>query len=440
MKKCVMGPGIRGYSTPMRISHLSVALFALAAGALGFSWETQGVGGQGAKQGPGLEWRTLDGQVLFRAMDQAPGEEVDPMPATRMRPVGLAPFPALEEGKDLAELTLLPGDRMWVRVVGGDAEALMVEGAGKTRLKVPIDRILTLEYPGRRSATGLFERPESGDRLYRRVGSTVDRVDGVLLGFSEQGVAMETSLGERVFPWGEVVGLTIEPLGEVLESNPRIGGSGNAKSSSAKGDIVLLDLTCGSRLRGQLKAIGKTGVTVTVPGAEWNIPHPWVRDFLWLNGSFEFLSWLPPVDADNARSPFDPPGSEPLGMVWPHRVDRAVGGGVLRAGGRTWSHGIGVHAPSHLTWELTGKDKFLRLSAGLDDTAQRAGKGGSVTFEVRVDGEQAWASGLRRGGGPLVTPDPISIEGAKKLELIVTDGGDGPVLDRAAWLEPMLVR
>lgn len=131
-------------------------------------------------------------------------------------------------------------------------------------------------------------------------------------------------------------------------------------------------------------------------------------------------------------------------MVWPHRIDRGVTGDRLLAGGRTWTQGIGVHAPSHLSWNLDGADCRLMLMAGLDDSARRPRGdgglgGGTVEFRVLVDGEQAWTSGVINADSGVVQPDPIDLSGAKTLELVVTDGGDGPVLDRANWLRPLLV-
>ena len=414
-----------GYLAGMRRPTLTAlgATFLLLGLASTFSWGTA----QGPNKGPSLEWRSLGGDVRRMGLDETPGGSLEALFGTWMRPVGLAPWQPVD-GSNAAWVGLPQGDRLQCLVLGGDAMSLQVQGAGQTGLQIPIDGMLSLEFPGRRPEVGLLEAAPQGDRLYRLSGSNMDRVDGVLTGFSEQGIGMETSLGDRVFPWGEVVALFIEPLGD-----------GQDDATQGPG-ISLVDLVCGSRLRGQLKSIDESAVTLTQFGLDWRIPYPWIREMTRLDDRFKFLSWVEPLDEGPARSPFDPPGSEPVGMVWPHRLDRTVSGGWLTAGGRVWSHGIGVHAPSQLRWELDGTYCSLRLSAGLDDTARRAGMAGSVTFAVHVDGQQVWSSGIRRGGEPVLTPEAIDLTGAKMLELIVTDGGDGPVLDRAAWLSPILIR
>ena len=57
-----------------------------------------------------------------------------------------------------------------------------------------------------------------------------------------------------------------------------------------------------------------------------------------------------PADAGNS-SPF---GDE-LGFVWPMRVDRNCRGGLLSVGGVVFDRGLGVHAPSRLTWDVGGE-------------------------------------------------------------------------------------
>ncbi|MCB9908057.1 MAG: NPCBM/NEW2 domain-containing protein [Planctomycetes bacterium] len=377
--------------------------------------------------GPALEWRNLEGEVRVMPLDQTPGDALEGLFGTWMQPVGLAPLES-EAGPDRADLSLLGGDHLLGRIEGGDAESLRVICPGPTRLSLPVDALRSVVFPARRTGSGALQAPDAGDRLYRRVGDAMDRIDGVLVGFSDQGIELETSLGSRVFAWGEVVALFIEAL-DTPDAEP-----------SGAGPQVLLDLTCGSRLHGTLASIQTQGILLERQGDRWLIPHAWIRELTVLDGSFRYLSWLTPVDSGDLRSPFDPPGSPPLGMVWPHRVDRTVNGDLLTVGGRVWTHGLGVHAPSRLRWKLDGSDCWLRLAAALDDSALRSERSGSVLFQVLVDDKEVWSSGIRRGGQPAISPDPIDLRGATRLELVVTDGGDGPVLDRAAWLGPILVR
>ncbi|MEZ6018593.1 MAG: NPCBM/NEW2 domain-containing protein [Planctomycetota bacterium] len=216
----------------------------------------------------------------------------------------------------------------------------------------------------------------------------LDKVDGVLMGFSDQGVLFDTSLGDRVFAWGEVVHLYIEPLEE---------------PQPVDGTEALVDLHGGGMLRGVLRSIDATGIELGSGFGTWKVPYAWIREMALLDGSFRYLTWLTPEASEAPRSPFDAPDSPPLGMVWPMRVDRSVTGDLLRAGGRVWSHGLGVHAPSRLRWKLDGGDCWLRLTAGLEDSAVRGDQAGTVRFSVWVDGKEVWDSGLRRGGEATLT-------------------------------------
>ena len=412
----------------------SLRFAALAAGLAWVAWGVpaatfgQSQGGPSAPAGgPHLEWRSLEGTVARMELTQSDLAQASNFPGVWMKPIGFSPFPRLE-GEEVAEVGLIGGDHVRARALGGDEEALALEGSGGRKLRVSIDRLESLQFPERHQDLIALERPPQGDRLYRRTGQAIDRVDGVLLGFSEQGIAMESALGERVFAWGEVVALFIEPLGDGLD------GPGEDSEQ------VVVHLTCGSRLRGALQGLESDELVLAASVGEWRIPYAWLHEMMRLDGSFQVLSWLPRAAQEEVRSPFDPPGAEPLGMVWEPQVDRTVHRELLRAGGRQWSLGLGVHAPSRLRWELDGTDCFLRFSAGLDESARRGEAMGSVEFQVWLDGEPVWSSGVRQGDQAPVTPDPISLRGAKTLELVVTDGGDGPVLDRAAWLEPLLIR
>ncbi len=418
-----------GYLGAMRIP--AITLFMLASALVA-------VASTGTQEGPGgkLTWRALDGTTRQTPIDQAPGAKLQDWMGPWMTPEGLQP-PAPVHGADRMVVELIGGDRVFCKAAGGDGGALSVLAAGETALSLSIDQLANLEFPERRAGRGGLEPAPEGDRLYRLAGRGLDRVDGVLVGFSPEGVRFEGRLGEKLYPWAEVVGLFIE----ALEAGPMTSGT-------PENPVALVEWTDGSRMRGRLVGLGSEGLELA-PIAEfelpnWTIPLAAVREMVLLDGSFRFLAWQPIADSGPTRSPFDPPGVEPLGMVWPHRIDRSVTGEVLRAGGRAWTQGSGVHASSHQTWKLDGSDCALALMAGLDDSSRRnAGEssvaGGVVEFRVLVDGEQVWTSGVINGDIGVVQPDPIDLTGAKTLELVVTDGGDGPVLDRANWLRPLLI-
>lgn len=107
---------------------------------------------------------------------------------------------------------------------------------------------------------------------------------------------------------------------------------------------------------------------------------------------------------------------------------------ILANGGRIFRHGFFAHAPSTLTWNLTG-EKWTRFSgsAGLPD-----GRDGSVGFTIEGDGKVLWKSGLILEGKS--ESFRIDLRGVRSLTLRADDGGDGRSTDWALWLEPTLIR
>jgi alpha-galactosidase len=136
------------------------------------------------------------------------------------------------------------------------------------------------------------------------------------------------------------------------------------------------------------------------------------------------------------------PSGDDLGMKWSYQIDRAVTGGALRAGGRAWRRGIGVHAPSRLEWTLDGAWSALRGSVAIDDSVLLLGSRGSVQFRVYVDGhtEPAWSSGRVQGGGSPIEIPALALKGVHQLALEVDMDDKLYVADRADWLRLRLVR
>ena len=151
-----------------------------------------------------------------------------------------------------------------------------------------------------------------------------------------------------------------------------------------------------------------------------------------LGGRVEYLSDLKP--ASYRHIPF-------LSLSWPYAADRSVLQGQLRASGKLYAKGLGMHSPARITYDLKGSYRRFQAELAIDD---EAGQGGSVVFRVFVDdGSGAWqeraTSETIRGGEP---PVPISVDlaGAKRISLLVDYADRGDELDHADWLNARLVR
>ena len=335
--------------------------------------------------------------------------------------------PAAADGA-LGRVELAGGDRISGRIVGGEGETLTVELAGGVRLPLRIDRLASLVFRERVPAAFAQDLlpPSEGDRVYRVSGASLDRIDGTVEEFTPEGVRFESRLlGSRVFAWEELAALFVEVLGEEVDAPP-------------EGIPAAVDLVDLSRVRGTLSGLDEDGCRLSVAGdAEIRIPWERVEELLVVDGKLQFLSELPPAGEEGHGTPFD----DDLGMRWPHRLDRAVVGGPLRAAGREYARGIGMHAPSRVRWELDGSWSSLRGKVAIDDSVLRNAEAarGAVVFRLHGDGEVLWESGILRGGdAPLPLPR-ISIEGVRELVLEADPAGDFAG-DRADWLRVLLAR
>ena len=129
--------------------------------------------------------------------------------------------------------------------------------------------------------------------------------------------------------------------------------------------------------------------------------------------------WADTLDLKNVTQDYGVPGA-----------GKSVDGNPLTLGGTVYPHGIGTHANSRLLIDLKGVAVKFEALAGVDD--EKKGSAASVTFQVFVDGKKKTETKILRGGN---APVPISVDltGAKRLTLVVTDGGDGIDSDHADW-------
>ncbi|MBN2293418.1 MAG: NPCBM/NEW2 domain-containing protein [Pirellulales bacterium] len=104
----------------------------------------------------------------------------------------------------------------------------------------------------------------------------------------------------------------------------------------------------------------------------------------------------------------------------------------LIVGGKAYARGIGMHAPGEVVVDLDGEFARFDSAIGLQD-----GNDGSVVFQVYVDDEKKFDSGIvrRKDGLKKVTVD---VRSGSELRLVVTDAGDGLRCDAANWVDVRL--
>ncbi len=106
---------------------------------------------------------------------------------------------------------------------------------------------------------------------------------------------------------------------------------------------------------------------------------------------------------------------------------RSVAGKALTLNGKEYEHGIGTHARSEMMIDLKGQATKFTATVGVDDGA---GKSGSVTFQVWVNGKKITDTG-RVCGGEKAKVLEVDLTGSKRMIIRVGNAGDGNGMDHA---------
>ena len=368
-----------------------------------------------------VQLESLEGVVREVELDEFKTDDPRELGAQLVR------FSGLKQGQPLrgfiGEFQLASGDRLLANVLDGEAETLELKLLGEVQFSLSIDSLRSVRFAERIPAgwASRLEPASEGDRLYRKTRAGLDRIDGTLVAFSKSGVTFDGALGEQLFEWKEVAALFIEVFEE-------------EESSSLAGEVpVVVDLVDSSRLAGALISLDEDLLKLRFEGSELELATWSVAEVLVDDGKLQFLSDLTPVRVEEG-SPF----GDDLGMQWPYRVDRSVTGEPLRVGGEVHRRGLGVHAPSKLTWNLDGQWTKLRGMVALDDQVRRLPAEGSVIFRILLDGKKAWESGILHGGDSPAPIPAIELKGAAKLTLEVDMATEFHVADRADWIRVLL--
>ena len=181
---------------------------------------------------------------------------------------------------------------------------------------------------------------------------------------------------------------------------------------------------------------GATGGSLSVPAFEADAANIWLRLYLTVvDAQGQSATATRDIYPHTQVSDLTPVGmpQNGLGPIEKNRNNgdaAADDGGPLTLDRIPYAKGLGVHAPSELSYDLGGacSGRFL-ADVGVDGSM---GDQGSVVFQVLLDGAKEFDSGTMRGGEQRKTIN-LNVAGKKELKLVVTNGGDGNVSDRADW-------
>ncbi|WP_246055135.1 glycoside hydrolase family 2 TIM barrel-domain containing protein [Pseudalkalibacillus caeni] len=118
--------------------------------------------------------------------------------------------------------------------------------------------------------------------------------------------------------------------------------------------------------------------------------------------------------------------------------DKSVDGNPITLktedGEKIFEKGIGTHANSEIIYDISGKGyKNFEARVGVDQE-MKGRTLASIVFEVYLDGEKVYDSGLMKIDTPSKQVN-INLEGKKELKLVVTDSGDNNSEDHADWAD-----
>jgi hypothetical protein len=193
--------------------------------------------------------------------------------------------------------------------------------------------------------------------------------------------------------------------------------------------------TDGTRLNGIIKKADSGTVNLkSVYGEDFNVKQENISRIYFKSARITYLSDIEPVSVKEYPTIYDPKN---IFFPWKYKNDRNVlNTDLIAMKGKRFYKGLGVHANCELVYKLgEGYKRFIAL-AGIDDSA---GPKATVQFVVYLDDKKVYESKvLKWGDNPVVVY--VNIENGKELKLILNDGGDLHILDRAAWGDARLIK
>lgn len=361
---------------------------------------------------------------------------------------------SLSDTPDGTQVLLADGSLIVASDVQLDGESLIVRAnlfgevddfsiAGISRIPVSTVRAVVFRVPLRGAdRDALFNRIESAagieDQLWLANG---DVLKGTLAKLTRERsgdrpgpmqVTMTTSAGDVTIGPDEPQGKLLEKVQAVI-FNPSL-----VRKISADGSFMLLGLSDGSRLYVQQFDPRKKQATFKLRCGTELQSHP--DEDIWrklaslqsFGPHVRYLSDLDPAPNSYRHTPL-------VGRTWPLGEDANVTGGKLRAGGKFFAKGLGMHSSSRAVYVLDQPYARLEAELSIDESA---GNSGSVNFLVAHDAggkfQIVHKSEIIRGGD---SPTFLSIDltGARRLAIFVEPADRGDVLDRANWGSARLI-
>lgn len=324
--------------------------------------------------------------------------------------------------KNQYEFTLNNNDIIRADLKEGLKNGLIIKSPSLGKIQLKFDHLLMIKSLATIPAPKLSPETKEEDMVYLFNG---DKDKGTIMGINTETLTIKSSLydKEKVYPMRDISGITFCQI--------------TKPPQEPEGPVGILICQNGSRLTGKIQKLQDKVLYFDSPyGTPYQLAQDMIAHIYFKNARCVYLSDLEPTQVKEYNSvSAQPPGTTPF--LWPYQKDKSVvKGEIISLQGKRYYKGLGIHANCELTYKLDSLYKRFFSMIGLDD---ESGKGGSVKFAVYLDKRKAYESELIKWGDKPKKVD-LNVENAQELRLVVTDGGDWLILDRAAWAGARLIK
>jgi hypothetical protein len=359
--------------------------------------------------------------VLLRGLDEH-GAAVTTIPSQNVHTVGLDRFLELTRAVPIRQnpstfvLRLRNGDLLAGEPVSLAGESIVWREDVTGETKVPLRDAISFRRAGTTDARPPTPSPDDAVKL-----ANGDAVHGVMLDLTGSSVSIQPAAG------GDVTPIPLASVNEVEFASLGGAAATTAATESASKPAFRVHLSDQSILTAATVHGDDSTMHLSSPSAPArDIPLSDIESIEQINGPVVWLSSLLPTE--NVQTSF-------LEAEYPARFDRTVLGGPIQFADRIFTHGIGVHAYSRLSWSIDPSDNHFRTQYAVDGDAPYA----DVTVQIKLDGQSAhWRKGFRAGElSPVIDLD---LKGKHTLTLEVIDSQNEGVQARLNWIEPAFLR
>ncbi len=298
---------------------------------------------------------------------------------------------------------------------------VLTDLVGTVRLPLEIVRGVVFQPPARRELRDRLSaqvRSAEGD-TDRLILTNGDQLTGTVVGLEELKILLETDAGSTKIEVDKIAALVFNPT--LLAPND----THSLRSLVGLRDGTLLVATSLSAAKDTMWAKLTAGVEI-----ESDTPGE-IVSLQTLGGQATYLSDM--TEHRFRHIPY-------LDLSWTFHKDHNVLGGRLRAGGRLYNKGLGMHSAARITYRLDGPYRRFEAELAIDEAA---GPQGSVVFRVFTSAGQTWQEAytspvIRSDAKPL--PMSVDLAGARAIALVVDFSERGDQQDHADWLDARLIK